>query len=98
MDWNKLPHTPSNALLIDSGRRWGVACNVTALSPATVTQGDLYHVHWDFCGKRLNYRANSRSWAKPVRLTFCAAFHLSGSQSGRSLIRSDGKLTSSWVR
>lgn len=23
MDWNKLPHTPSNALLIDSGRRWG---------------------------------------------------------------------------
>ena len=32
MDWNKLPHTPSNALLIDSGRRWGV--------PATLP---LYH-------------------------------------------------------
>jgi len=53
MDWNKLPHAPSNALLIDSGRRWGVACNVTALSPATVTQGDLYHDHLNVYGKRL---------------------------------------------
>ena len=33
--------------------------------------------------------------AKLTSLTFCAAFHLSGSQSGKSLIRSDGKLTSS---
>lgn len=53
-----------------------------------LTQDDLYHDHSDVCVKRLYYWAKSRSWAKPVCLTFCAAFHL----SGRSLIRSDGKL------